>query len=67
MVVDEVRRQSFGDDGADAMADHLESNPTAMPQLALFPDADSARSKVRGRGRRRTGSNAPDAAFETRR
>jgi adenine-specific DNA methylase len=66
LPVAERAKQLFGDDGADAMADHLESNPTATPQLALFPDADSARPKVRGRGRRRSG-NAPDAAFETRR
>jgi hypothetical protein len=47
------------------MADHLESNPTATPQLALFPDADSGRPKVGGRGRRKSGPN-PDADFETR-
>lgn len=67
LPVAERAKQLFGDDGADAMADHLESNPTATPQLALFPDADSAGPRVRGRGRRKAVPGAPDAAFDTRR
>jgi putative DNA methylase len=67
LPVAERAKQLFGDDGADAMADYLESNPAATPQLALFPDANSARPKVKGRGRRKAGPNAPDALFETRR
>jgi hypothetical protein len=67
LPVAERAKQLFGDEGANAMADHLESDPTAAPQLALFPDAGSARPHVEGRGRRKAGPHASDVAFETRR
>lgn len=67
LPVAERAKQLFGDDGADAMADYLESNPSATPQLALFPDTATAPPRFKGGGRSKAGPNAPDAAFETRR
>ena len=45
----------FGGAGADAMADAIETNAAASPQLSLFPDAPPI---IRGRTQRR-GSSAP--------
>jgi hypothetical protein len=67
LPVTERARQLFGDDGADAMAEHLESNPTATPQLALFPAAPLDGPKVKGRSRRKSTAAGRDARAEPRR
>ena len=50
-------RELFGESGADAMADQIETNAASSPQLSLFPDAAP---NVRGRSQRR--SNATPAS-----
>ena len=49
-VIDRAK-ELFGVSGADAMADEIETNAAASPQLSLFPDAAP---NVRGRGQRRS-------------
>ena len=45
-------KELFGEDGADAMADQIESAATASAQMSLFPDeAPAVRVRTRGRGR----------------
>ena len=55
-VVDRAK-ELFGNSGADAMADEIETNAVSSPQLSLFPDAAP---NVRGRAQRR--SNATPAS-----
>ena len=44
-------RELFGESGADAMADQIESAATASAQMSLFPDeAPAVRGRARGRG-----------------
>ena len=50
LPVTERGKQLFGESGADALADEIESNASASPQLTLFPEEPPA---VRGRARRR--------------
>ena len=57
MPVTERAKDLFGESGADAMADEIETNATASPQLSLFLDAAP---NVRGRSQRR--SNAAPAS-----
>ena len=45
-------KELFGESGADAMADQIESAATASAQMSLFPDeAPAVRGRTRGRGR----------------
>ena len=54
MAVSERAEQLFGEDGADAVADWIEEDPSRPIQQALFPELEEDRApKVRGRGRRR--------------
>ena len=50
LSVRERRERLFGERGADAIADAIESDASASPQLGLFPEPPPA---VRGRARRR--------------
>ena len=50
LPVSERGKQLFGESGADALADEIESNAESSPQLSLFPEEAPT---VRGRGRRR--------------
>ncbi len=71
LPVGERAKQLFGEDGAEAVADQLERNPKAAPQLTLFPDArDGGAPAIKGRGRKPRGKNAAsvsDTALQTRR
>ena len=71
LPVAERAKQLFGEDGAEAVADQLERNPEAAPQLTLFPDArDGGAPAIKGRGRKPRGKNAAgvsDTALQTRR
>jgi len=50
LPVAERAKQLFGEDGAEAVADQLEHNPKAAPQLSLFPDArDGGAPAIKGR------------------
>ena len=63
----ERAKQLFGDDGADAMADYLERNPAATPQLALFPgSAKESVLEIKRHGRRKASAVA-DNALQARR
>jgi len=54
MAVSERARQLFGEEGADAVADWIEQDPSKPVQLMLFPEMEAQRApKVGGRGRRR--------------
>ena len=55
LPVTERAKQLFGESGADALADQIESNAESSYQLALFPEEPPA---VRGRARRRGGTAA---------
>ena len=48
LPVAERAKRLFGEDGAGAAADWIESDPTANPQMALFTESDAA-PKSRGR------------------
>ena len=50
-------KELFGESGADALADEIETNATASAQMSLFPEAAPT---VRGRSRRR-GETAPSS------
>jgi hypothetical protein len=71
LPVAERANQLFGENGAEAVADQLEHNPKAAPQLTLFPDArDGSAPAIKGRGRKPRGKNAAgvsDTAIQTRR
>ena len=44
-------KELFGDSGADALADEIETNATASAQMSLFPEAaPTVRGRSRGRG-----------------
>ena len=60
LPVKERGEQLFGERGADAIADDIESDASASPQLGLFPEPPPA---VRGRARRRT-RQAADAPVD---
>ena len=60
LPVKERGAQLFGERGADAIADDLESDASATPQLGLFPEPPPA---VRGRARRRSRPD-PDAPVD---
>ena len=63
--VSERAKDLFGESGADAMADEIESNASASSQMSLFPEEAPT---VRGRSRRR-GNITPDSGngLETQR
>jgi putative DNA methylase len=62
LPVRERAKQLFGDDGAEAVAYKLESDPVQALQQSLFPDFDS--SSVPGiRGRKRRGSISGEIEF----
>ena len=65
LPVTERGKQLFGEPGADAMADEIESNAAASPQLTLFPEEPPT---VRGRARRRGRASAtpPTEELEAR-
>jgi len=61
-------KQLFGQDGAQAVADRLEREQAASPQMLLFPDLDEAAPKIKGRGRgRRKAANVSDDDLQTQR
>ena len=51
MQVAERGRQLFGEDGAATVAEWMERDPSGNVQQVLFPEAESAPGKKRGRGR----------------
>jgi adenine-specific DNA methylase len=54
MAVSERAKQLFGEDGADAVADWIEHDPTRPIQQVLFPEFEEEQApKIRGRGRGR--------------
>jgi len=54
LSVSERAKQLFGEDGADAVAEWIEHDPSKDLQRMLFPEMEAQRApKVRGRGRRR--------------
>ena len=56
--VTERAKDLFGESGADALADEIETNATASAQLSLFPEAaPTVRGRSRGRGRMAPPSN----------
>ena len=58
-------KELFGESGADAMADQIETNATASAQLSLFPETAPT---VRGRSRRRVNMTpASGSELETQR
>ncbi len=71
LPVTERAKQLFGEDGAEAVADQLEHNPKAAPQLSLFPNAhDGGAVALKGRGRkprRSSTTDVADRALQTRR
>ena len=58
MPVRERGKQLFGESGAGALADRIESDVSTSPQLSLFPEAPPT---VRGRARRRGKPSAEPA------
>ena len=57
MPVSERAKNLFGESGADAMADEIETNATASAQMSLFPEsAPTVRGRSRGRGNTGTAS-----------
>jgi adenine-specific DNA methylase len=64
----ERARILFGEDGAEAVAQRLETAPAAdLPQLMLFTEHEqgaASQGKGRGRGRRKAGADVPDEALE---
>ena len=63
--VTERAKDLFGESGADAIADEIESSATASAQLSLFPETAPA---VRGRTRRRDQASATaNGSLETNR
>jgi len=53
--------QLFGEAGADAIASAIENDPRKAAQLELFPAVETETPKIKGRGRKKTGSSAPTA------
>lgn len=67
LPVAERAKQLFGQDGAQAVADQLERNPKATPQLTLFPEGPAERTRgIKGR-RKATGAHVSDEALQTQR
>ena len=57
MPVSERAKNLFGESGADAMADEIETNATASAQMSLFPEsAPTVRGRSSGRGNTGTAS-----------
>ena len=56
LPVSERGKQLFGETGASAIADEMESAANVNPQLSLFPEGAPS---IRGRTRRRGGSSPP--------
>ena len=55
--VSERAKDLFGESGADAMADEIETNATASSQMSLFPEeAPTVRGRARRRGNTTTAS-----------
>src|SRR5262249_2562319 len=48
----ERAKQLFGEDGARAAAAAFERNPSAAPQMVLFPEEQTSVPPVKGRGRK---------------
>ncbi len=65
LPVAERAKQLFGEEGADEIADELESRPAGAVQLKLFEEQEAPR--VRGRGKRVAAGRAGDETLETRR
>jgi Adenine-specific DNA methylase containing a Zn-ribbon len=66
LPVAERARQLFGEDGARAAAERLESTPIGDTlQLTLFPEFEAgATPKGKGRGRKKVNVNVPDEALK---
>ncbi len=65
LAVSERAKQLFGDDGADAVADLLERDPSKNLQQVLFPELEEERApKIRGR-RGRITTDGHDLAMKT--
>jgi hypothetical protein len=71
LPVAERAEQLFGEEGAQAVAERLESSPAGAAQLTLFaagPAGESPQVKGRGRGRGKKGAaEVSDAALQARR
>jgi putative DNA methylase len=65
--VSERAKQLFGDDGAHAVADELESSPSGAMQMTLFPELDPPARKSKKGGRGKKGGTVSDDDLETRR
>ena len=60
----------FGEEGAQAVADRLESDKPASKQMALFPEGIGAVPEIKGRGkgrRKKAGASVSDDDLRTRR
>jgi len=66
MPVSERSGQLFGADGASALADEIEFNSTASPQLSLFPEPETPSPSRARRGRKST-RDGIDGQLPTRR
>jgi len=68
LPVSERAKQLFGDDGAKAAADWIETDASKDLQQMLFPEMQEQRvPKVRGRGRRKAIMDAGDVELHTER
>ena len=66
MPVSERSEQLFGSDGASALADEIEADAAASPQLTLFPEPESPSTSRSRRGRKPT-KGKKDSELPTRR
>jgi putative DNA methylase len=62
LPVHERARQLFGEDGASAVADWIEHDPTKDLQQVLFPELERGAQRTGGRGRRTKAILAPSSA-----
>ena len=68
MAVSERAKQLFGDDGAKAAADWIETDTSRDLQQMLFPELQEERApKILGRGRRKTIMEAGDVELQSNR
>jgi putative DNA methylase len=67
MSVHERAKQLFGVDGAQAVAEQIESDSKADMQTMLFPEIETARAAmVKGRGRKKRHIDISDESLETK-